>query len=75
MYTSRVCPACKMDRFPDEKVVAEKKHKYVIYKCRCCGHQDIERLAANAKKPLWDARWGKFDEGTDDTGLEEESGP
>lgn len=70
MYTSRKCPACGMDRFPDEKVVKEKKQHYVVYECRCCHHKDIERIVKTTIK-LWDPKWGKFEDANDDAFLEE----
>jgi hypothetical protein len=68
MYTSRICPQCKNDRFPEETVVKEKRQKYVIYTCRICKYKDIERLIGAIKKPLWDPKWG-FADTTEETGL------
>lgn len=62
MYTSRICPMCKMNRFPAERTVKEGKHSYVIYKCPVCSHQDIERLLSAPAPRLWSAKWGFKDE-------------
>ena len=73
MYTSRICPSCRMDRFPEESVVSEGKKKYVIYECRSCHHKDIERLVTGKSIALWDDKWGRFKDHTDDESFIDEN--
>lgn len=65
MYPSRVCPACKLDRIPDEKVVKQGKIKYVIYKCKACHMQDIERYADRPRVKYWNGTEFSEDGGPD----------
>lgn len=50
----RWCNHCKFSRIPDTKTVKEGKQRYVIYTCRMCKHNDIERWADRPRPKLWD---------------------
>ena len=50
----RLCPSCRMERLPDERIVKEGRKKYVVYYCRVCKHSDIERYEEKPRIKFWD---------------------
>lgn len=51
MFETRKCTSCGMERVPDSKIVKKAGKRWMIYQCRICRMQDIEKAPPPIK--IW----------------------